>query len=189
VIARPRPEPDDGPEPERMTPGRLARRLHRLGVRLSQLQLELRTYAPYLPRDTIEPAHDQIRTAAARVVDLGTAVRVGQVYLIEDYLDNQHTPERPVLDAIEAAPAVKAAEAIAPQIAARTADDERWDQATDHHGSSSPFRRIDPAPPGFVQIVTGATEPVRVPPVHPAASPARAAAKRRKAKAVKGGVL
>ena len=101
MIAHPKPSPDEGPVPELMTPGRMARRLQRLAERLSRLQFELRGYSPYLDRGPLEGPHDQIRSAACAVADLATAVRVGQVALVAAYLDPSWDPDRPLLDTIE----------------------------------------------------------------------------------------
>jgi hypothetical protein len=122
-------ERDDGPEPVRMTPRRVADRLHRMGLQLARLQLELRTLAPYLERGPIEHPHDLIRTAASAVVDLGTAVRVGQVALVPDYLDGRHTPPRPLLDVIELHPLELAARAVVERLEGRGDTDPQWEGA------------------------------------------------------------
>lgn len=158
MIARSRPSADDGPDPERFTPARIARRLDRLALALTRAQFELRGLSPYLDRAPLDLPHDLIRSAATAVADLATRVRIGAVALVPDYLDPQSVPERPILDAIESAPLKRVADQVADQIAARPSDDPTWH---DHD---------------FV----AAAEPVRPPPVHPAAGPARAAAARRK---------
>jgi hypothetical protein len=180
VIARPKPKPDDGPEPELVTPKRAAAELLAIASRASQLRIRARSLALYLTtaeaRECLADLASTLATAGDRATDLATAIRVGQVVLDERYLDPSCRPPRPLLDAIEAAPLARVAAAIAPVVAARPADADGW-----------------PASLVALPSATGADvdqfvgQAVRPPPVHPAAGPARKAASRRKSQTAKGG--
>jgi hypothetical protein len=72
----------------RMTRGRLAAALHKLGEDVARLQLRLRGLAPFLGgRDPgadgrLEIIHDSLREQACRLVDLATAVRLGEAPIV-----------------------------------------------------------------------------------------------------------
>jgi hypothetical protein len=184
VIARPRPEPDDTPAPELTTPMRVAAKLLAIATQASRLRIRARGLALYLhPERSLGPDHhdclaslaQELALAGDLATDLASAIRVGQVLLDERYLDPSCRPGRPLLDAIEHAPLRRAADGIAPAVAARGDTDPAYTEAL----ARSYATEFDPAD----------SEPLRLPVEHPQAEPARQAARRRKARAAKGGAL
>lgn len=97
-----KPPPDeDSPDPVRVTPKRVADQLHRLGEDLARLQLRARALAPFIDREHVELLHDTIRAASLRAVDLGSAVRVGQVPIVGHLDTEAGRGVRPIIDKIE----------------------------------------------------------------------------------------
>jgi hypothetical protein len=110
VIRPAPPQPDEGPEPERMTAKRLAARIHRVAEMLGRLRLELRSQVLYIGGDAgpqLDELVAQLSIASLRCADLAAAVKVGRVRIEQDLVDGEHTPERPILDQVETAERVR----------------------------------------------------------------------------------
>ena len=193
MIAHPRPSPDDTPDPELVTPRRVAAELLAIATQASRLRIRARGLALYMvpvretgadpaptPHGCLTRLCDRLGAAADQATDLATAVRVGQVVLDERYLDPSCRPERPLLDAIEHRPLTRAAAEVAPQIAARGDTDPTWaDDNGESWRSAADQVALPTASAADVEQLVG--QAMRPPPEHPAAGPAREAARRRKA--------
>jgi hypothetical protein len=138
--------PDDGPEPVRMTPRRMADELDAIALASSKLRLRVRSLTVYLAaekgetrpnRDNVAILANLLASAADQATDVGMRIRVGEIPLAPDYLQPDHTPERPLLDAIEARPMLRVAAAIASTVAARGDTDPGWPSAEAHPVSSN----------------------------------------------------
>jgi hypothetical protein len=162
LIAKSRPEPDDGPEPYRTTPRRLSKQIRERASELADLAIRIRELAAQVPEGKLDVAVNELLALTALLSEQSIAVLVGKVEILDGLVDDKHRPERPILDAIEIAPLNRIADDVAPAIAARGDTGPSW---ADDNGAS------------WAAPSNGS---VRPPPEHPAAGPARAAAKRRK---------
>lgn len=101
---RPRPSSDDGPAIELQTPRRLADQLESFARDLSARSIALLTLRHYLPDTVLGREYESLRSLAERVADVSVSVRVGAIPVTRHGAEG-FTPERPLLDAIEHAPA------------------------------------------------------------------------------------
>jgi hypothetical protein len=143
-----------------MTPRRLSRQIRDRAVACADLSLQVRELAAWVrPGSELARVALDLSSASEALSSCSIAVLLGRTEILPELAEARHQPPRPLLDAIEARQLHDIADQIAPAVAARGDTDPAW-----------------------------ADQPVpTVAPEHPAAAPARAAARRRKAGATRGG--
>jgi hypothetical protein len=102
--------PDDDARPDRPTRQRLANRVQAIGVSILGARVQLRALAPYFdPARTQEKAdlvallEAELDRIANRLIDLSAGVRIGEVPLRGQYLDDCRG-RQPILDPARAGP-------------------------------------------------------------------------------------
>jgi hypothetical protein len=110
VIARPNPSPDDGPEPYRTTPRRLSRQIRDRSIECADLAIRIRELSAFVKAGPLDVAVQELLSLSAMLSAHSIAVLVGKAEILPELADGNYQPDRPLLDAIKAAEARRAAE-------------------------------------------------------------------------------
>lgn len=98
----PPPAGDDGPEPFRTTPRRLARQIEDFAVAVAELATRRRKLGVFVRDARLRRSVEALLEVAADLSRLGADVLVGKVEIEHEFCDPAHVPERPLIDKIEA---------------------------------------------------------------------------------------
>lgn len=122
-----KPEPDDGPAAYKTTPRRLSTSLRGLAGEAAELALRVRELEPLIAGSTIADAANDLIAVCQTLSAVSVRVLIGRTAIVAEFTDPKYQPDRPLLDAIEAKPVRRVAEAIAERVGERGDTAPGWE--------------------------------------------------------------